>query len=251
MDQCIRCINCDEVFVKTSFGQCPEYEPNHPSEPVRAIERDDFQDFLINHRGHRLEYLEIIEDSFVSEKAYSEPAKISYLRATNKKEKFVIKKFREKIEEPIKYQLIPGDYLLECLSVEIQSKEITKQLEAEFGGRPFTQDQISAFLKLYRRIVESIDIKNLERIPEESSHPLEIYYKMDDISLYYLLRNCRNIFKGKKYSDIEEFISRHKDEGVLRLKARHKIQITNREKAKKEAASEVVLAEVKKVIEKK
>ena len=253
MNQCIRCINCDEVFIRTSFDQYPEYQydPNHPSESFLTIERDDFQDFLISHRGHRLEYLEIIEDSFISEKPYSEPVKISYLRATNKKEKFVIKKFREKIGEPIKYQLIPGDYFLECLGVEIQSEEITKQLKAEFKRHPPSQTQISAFLKLYRHIVEIIDIKNLERIPEESFHPLEIYYKMDDISLFYLLRNCRNIFKGKQYSDIEEFISHHKDDGVLLLKARYKIQITKRGKTKKGAVSKVVSAEVKKVEEKK
>lgn len=253
MKQCIRCINCDEVFIRTAFDRYPEYQydPNHPSEPVQTIERDDFQDFLISHRGHRLEYLDIIEDSFVSEKPYFEPVKISYLRATNKKEKFVIKKFREKIGEPIKYQLIPGDYSLECLGVEIQSEEITKQLKAEFKKHPLSQTQISAFLKLYRHIVEIIDIKDLERVPEESSHPLETYYKMDDISLFYLLRNCRNIFKGKQYSDIEEFISHHKDDGVLLLKARYKIQITKREKAKKEAVSKVVSAEAREVEEKK
>lgn len=116
--------------------------------------------------------------------------------------------------------------------------------------RPLSQIQISAFLKLYRHIAETVDIKNLERISEESSHSLEIHYKMDDISLFYLLRNCRNIFKGKEYPDIEEFIYRHKDDGVLLLKARFKIQITERAKAKKETASTVVPAEVKKAIKK-
>jgi hypothetical protein len=253
MNQCIRCINCDEVFIKTPFDQYPEYQydPNHPSEPVRTIKRDDFQGFLISHRGHQLEYLEMIEDSFASEKPYSEPVKISYLRATNKKEKFVIKKFREKIGEPMKYQLIHGDYFLECLGVEIQSKEITKQLKTELKSHPLSQTQISEFLKLYRHIAEIIDIKNLERIPEESSHPLEMYYKMDDISLYYLLRNCRNIFKGKEYSDIEDFIYRHKDDGVLLLKARYRIQMSEKPKTQKEAASRVIPAEVKKVIKKK
>jgi hypothetical protein len=252
MKQCIRYINCDEIFIKTPFDQCLEYEydPNHPSEPVRSIERDDFQDFLLNHRGHRLEYLEIIEDSFVSEKSYFEPVKISYFKASNRKETFVIKQFREKIEEPLKYQLIPGDYFLECLGIEIQSEEITKQLKAEFKRHTLSQTQISAFLKLYMHIVEIIDIKNLERISEESSHSLEVYYKMDDISLFYLLRNCRNIFKGKKYSDIEKFIYHHKDDGALLLKARYKIQITERAKTKKEADSTVVPAEVKKVKEK-
>lgn len=252
MNQLIRCLNCDEIFLKTPYDQCPEYKyvPAHPSEPVRSIERDDFQDFLIKHRGHRLEYLEIIEDSFISEKVYSEPVKIAYFKATNGKETFVIKRFRERIDEPSKYELIPGDYSLKCLGIEIQSEEITKQLRMEFKKPPFSPTQISAFPKLYRRIAGTVNTKNLERVSEESSHPLEIYYKMDDVSLFYLLRNCRNLFKGKEYSNIEEFINRHKDDGVLLLKARYKIQITERAKIRKEAISAVVVAEAKKIIKK-
>jgi hypothetical protein len=92
---------------------------------------------------------------------------------------------------------------------------------------------------LHRRIVDRIDIRNLVRIPEESSHPLEIFYKMDDVSVFYLLRNCRNIVRREAYPQIEQFIYRHKDDGVLLLKARYRIQITERAKAKGEAASMV------------
>jgi hypothetical protein len=253
MNQFLHCIDCGEGFRKTPFDQYPEYEydPTHPFEPVQIKKRDDFQEFLITHQGHQLEYLEIIENSFISGKNYVEPVKTSYFRAINdKKEKFVIKQFREKIEEKLRYQVIPGDYFLEYAGVEVQSEEITKQLKIEFKTRPFSQDQISAFLKMYRRIVRGIDPKNLERISEESSHPLEVFYKMDDISLFYLLRNCRNIFKGKEYSDVEDFICRHKDDGVLLLKARYRIQIREKPKTKKEPASTVIPAEVKKVIEK-
>jgi hypothetical protein len=239
--------------MKTPFDQCPEYEydPNHPSEPVQVIERDDFQEFLITHHGHRLEYLEVIENSFSSEKSYLEPVKTSYFRATNnKKEKFVIKQFREKIEEKLRYQIIPGDYFLECTGVEVQSEEITKQLKMEFMTHPFSETKISAFLKLYKRIVRGIDTKSLERISEVSFHPLEEFNKMDDMSLFYLLRNCRNIFKGVEYSDIEDFIYRHKDDGVLLLKARYRIKLSEKPKTKKEAATTVIPAEVKKVIKK-
>lgn len=252
MNELIHCLNCDEIFVKTPYDQSPEYEyvPTHPSGPVRSIGKDDFEDFLVKHRGHQLEYLEIIEDSFISEKAYSEPVKIAYFKATNGKESFVIKKFRERIDEPLKYELIPGDYSLKCLGVETQSEEITKQLRMEFKKPLLSPTQISAFSKLYRRIAGAVDTKNLERVSEESSNALEIYYKMDDVSLFYLLRNCRNLFKGKEYSIIEEFINRHKDDGVLLLKAKYKIQITERAKTRKEAISVVVPAEVKKIIKK-
>ncbi len=235
MNELIRCINCDEIFFKTPFDQVPEYEPS-PSGPLgsfRTIERDDFQDFLKNHHGHRLEDLNILEDSFVSEKDYVEPVKTSYFKATNGKENFVIRKFREKIEEPLKYQLIHGDYSLRCTHIEIQSKEVKKQLGAEFKTSAFSPDKIDAFLKLFKYIAQTIDIKKLERVPEESPNPLEIYYKIDDISLVYLLRNCRNIFKGQEYLNIEEFIHRHKDDGVLLLKAMYEIQITEMARSKK------------------
>lgn len=253
MNQFLRCIDCGEGFMKTPYDQCPEYryDPNHPSEPVQVIKREDFQEFLTTHRGHRLEDLEIIENSFVSEKDYLEPVKTSYLKATNsKKEKLVIKRVREEIGEKLRYQVIPGDYSLECPGVEVQSEEITKQLKMEFRAHPFSESKISRFLRLYRRIVGGIDVKKLERISGESSHPLEEFYKIDDMSLFYLLRNCRNIFKGVEYSDIEDFIYRHKDEGVLLLKATYRIQIIEKPKNKGEAASTVIPAEVKKGIRK-
>jgi len=253
MKRFLHCLDCGEGFMKTPYDQCPEYEydPSHPSEPLQVIERDDSQEFLVAHHGHRFEYLEIIENSFVSDKNYLEPVKTSYLKATNsKKERFVIKRVREKIGEKVRYQVIPGDYFLECTGVEVQSEEITKQLKMVFMTHPFSERRISSFLRLYRRIVRGTDVKKLERISEESSHPLEEFYKMDDMSLFYLLRNCRNIFKAMEYSDIEDFIYRHKDDGVLLLKARCRIKISEKPKAKEEAASTVIPAEVKKVIRK-
>ena len=252
MNQLIRCKNCDEIFMKTPFDRYPEYELDsaRPLDNFRIVQRDDFQDFLIHHRGHRLENLKIIEDSLTSEKAYSEPIKTSFFKATNGKDKFVIKKFRERIDEPLKYQLFLGDYSLKCTALEIQSEEISKQLKRELKPPP-SQNKIDAFLKLYRHIFESIDIKDLERIPEESYHPLEVYYKIDDIRLMYLLRNCRNIFKGKEYSTIEDFIHRHKDDGVLLLKANYKIQLTEIGKAGRKTIPAILPLEKEKIIGKK
>jgi hypothetical protein len=251
MNQLVRCINCDEIFLKTPFDLWPEYDSisNRSPEFFQCIEKDDFQEFSRNHHGHRLEDLQIIEDSFVSEKAYSEPIKISYFRATNGKESFVIKKFREKIDQPLTYQLIAGDYFLKCVGIEIQNKEITKQLEAEFRAAPLPQNKMVAFLTLYRKVVKILDIKNLERVLDESPNPLEVYYKLNDVGLAYLLRNCRNIFKGQRYLDIEEFIHQHKDDGVLLLKATYQIQVSEKVPSEKKAIPAQIPLEKKKMIE--
>jgi hypothetical protein len=252
MNQLVHCINCDAIYLKTPFDQWPEYE-THPldsEDHPQVNEGDDFQDFLKDHRGHQLEDLKVIEDSFISEKPYFEPVKISYFKATNGRESFVIKKFRESIDQPLKYQLIIGDYSLRCVGIDIQSKEIVKQLEREFEATPLPPVKVTAFLKLYQHIAETVDIRNLERVPEESPNPLEIYYKMDDLSLIYLLRNCRNIFEGQEYSNIEAFIHRHKADGVLLLKGMHKIEVVEKAKTIRRVFPGRISADEKKVAEK-
>lgn len=253
MNQFIHCVNCDEVTLRTPFDQSPEYEyiPNGSSESFQRIEKDDFRDFLKNHRGHHLEDLEVLEDSFVSEKSYSEPVKISYVKVTNGKDKFLVKKFREKISEPLTYQLIHGDYFLQLLHLEIQAEEIANQLRHEFKKTPPTEKQIESFLKVCQQIQRNIDIKELERVTEESSCPLEIYYRMDEISLAYLLRNCRHIFKGQDYSKIEDFIHRHREDGVLLLKGTYQIQIAETARQKKETVPAQAVFREKTVIRKK
>lgn len=253
MNQLIRCINCDELFMKTSFDQWLEYKVESPPSPesFTSIEKDDLDDFLKNHHGHQLEDLKIMEDSFVSDKPYFEPVKLSYFKATNGKENFVIKKFRETISEPLKYQFFGGDYSLHCIGIEIQTNAITKQLEMEFKERSLSSQKIEAFINLYQHIAELVDIEGLERIPEESSCPLDIYYKMDDVSLMYLLRNCRNIFKGQEYLDMEKFIHNHKEDGVLLLKGTYEIQLTEKVKSKKKAMAAPVPLEMEQIIEKK
>ena len=253
MNQLIRCIPCNEIFVRTPYDQWPEYEyvSGSAPEPYRTIEKEDFQDFLKHHRNHPMEDLEILKDSFVSEKPYSEPTKVSYFKATNGKERFVIKRFRKRIDEPLAYQLISGDYSLKLLKFEIQPEEIMKQLKRELDNPPLPKHKMEAFLKLYQQVLKTIDIKNLERIPEDSPHPLEIYYKMDEVSLAYLLRNCRSIFKEQEYKEIEAFIHRHRDDGVLLLKATYQIQIAEAAKSKKEALPIPHAIEEKRYVEKK
>jgi hypothetical protein len=252
MNKLIRCKNCDEIFMKTPYDQYPEYEldPERSLENFRSVERDDFQDFLIHHHGHRLEDLKILEDSYVSEKAYSEPIKTSFFKATNGKEKFVIKKFRERIDEPLKYELLLGDYSLKCITLEIQREEISKQLKRELNP-PLSQDKVDAFLKLYRAIAEDMDVKDLKRISEESYHPLEVFHKIDDVHLMYLLRNCHNIFGGQEYSLIEDFIYRHKDDGVLLLKATYIIQLTQMTKPGEKSMAGSMFLEKEKIMSKK
>ncbi len=253
MNQLIRCINCDEVFLKTPFDQSPEYDSPLPGQPdsFRVIQRNDFEDFLRTHRDHRLESLTILKDSYISEGLYCDPLHTSYFKATNGKEVFLIKRSREDIHQPMRYQLIYGDYELKLIRLEAQSEAILKQWQFEFRKNPSLLARGESFLRIFEKVIDTLQIDRLERIDEESPSPLEVYYRLDEIGLAYLLRNCRNRFKKEGYSEVEGFIFRHKDDGVLLLRATYQIQIHEKIKIKKEALPTLLSIEEQKVVQKK
>ncbi len=253
MNKLIRCVNCDEVFLKTPFDRNPEYDPPLPGKPesFRVTQRDDFEDFLKIHRDHHLEPLTILKDSYISEGLYGDPLRTSYFKATNGKEVFLIKRFREDIHQPMRYQLIYGDYELRLLRLEAQSEAILKQWRFEFKKNPSLLAQGEVFLGILQKVITTLQVNQLERFDEESPSSLEIFYRLDEIGLAYLLRNCRNRFKREDYSEIEGFILRHKDDGVLLLKATYQIQIHEKVKTKKEALPTVLSLEKEKALQKK
>ena len=252
MDPFIHCITCDTLFHKTPYDQVPEHEWGSKDSPdrVRTVERDDYEDFLQDHRGHRLEELQVVEGSFTGTGDYREPVKTSYWKATNGKERFVIKGSRKDIRDPLRYQLIRGDYQLKCLSLEIQSREITRQLEIEFKTNPLSQNKITAFLDLMQEVTQGLDAGHLERVPEESLNPLEIYYKMDDVHTAFLLRRCQKIFDRGEFERVQEFVHHHREDGVLLLIGKHQIQMVDGARAEEEVKEAVVSAEKKRLAKK-
>ena len=61
MNLFIRCVSCNMVFRKTLYDQVPEHELGAKDFPdmARTVEKDDYHDFLRDHRGHRLEDLQV------------------------------------------------------------------------------------------------------------------------------------------------------------------------------------------------
>jgi hypothetical protein len=67
----------------------------------------------------------------------------------------------------------------------------------------------------------------------------------------FLSRNCHHIFKGQEYLAMEEFIHRHKDDGVMLLKATYKIQVTQMAKTRERSTPPALPFEKEKIFGKK
>jgi hypothetical protein len=137
----IRCIECNQVAHVTEYDRSPLYQCDR--DYGNSIEKpmDDMKSFMMQHGRHSMEELSVIKDSFISEGKYGEPRKASYFQATNGKEQFVIKGWREDINVPLQYELIPG-CIKTTLDLKVQSYEIQMQMREEIKNPPAAETEI-------------------------------------------------------------------------------------------------------------
>ena len=210
MDRWIRCVECNEVTHITDYDCSPQYHCDKNLEEVIEKPMDDTRNFMVQHKHHKMEELYIIKDSFVSEGAYVEPLKVSYFDATNGRERFVIKRWRESINNPLQYELIPG-YVKTAVNLEVQSDEIRRQIRNEIQHPPITEAKIERFIKIIEKVVSRFSAGNKIEITAETDTPLISFCKMDASFTREILSLSGEIFDAKELKEIEQFIHRNND----------------------------------------
>ena len=210
-DKWIRCIECNEVTHVTDYDCSPQYQCDEKLEEVIEKPMDDMRNFMVQHRHHMIEELSRIKDSFISEGAYVEPLKVSYFEATNGKERFVIKKWRENINDPLQYELIPG-YIKTTISLEVQLDEIRKQLHDEIKHPYITEAKIERFIQIIEKVASQFSAGDKIEITAETDTPLISYCKMDTDFTREILRLSEEIFSAEELKEIEQFIYRNNND---------------------------------------
>lgn len=148
----LRCVECNELFQMTDYDSSPEYQVTENGE-IHVIPRDERRSFLASHKGHKIERLKVKKGSLVSDQPYMEPIKTTYFQATNGKESFIVKRWRESIDSPMRYELIKGDIVLVNEELGVQVEEIRKQLAYDFKDEPLSEKKIKPFIESLQRIV--------------------------------------------------------------------------------------------------
>jgi len=227
----LRCIQCNELINKSEYDSVPEYYYDEERKNFVERPRDDGKDFELRHIGHQIEELTVVDGSFVSPWPYVEPVKESYFYVTNGKESFLVRKWRDSIENPVSYQLIDGYIEITDAHIEIQRQDIRKQIRAEI---PSVSDRkINEFIKVVEDVTSQLDWEKLE-VSAEGENPLITYYKLDDHSIRDILNRSTKIFNSGEFEKIKEFICRnncHND--VMTLKVRRTFNVVTTDKAKR------------------
>lgn len=204
-DRWIRCVECNQVAHITDYDCSPQYLCDECLEEITEKPMDDMKYFMAQHKHHKIEELTVIKSSFISEGRYGEPLKVSYFEATNSKDRFVIKGWREDINSPLQYELIPG-YIKTTFTLEVQSNEIRKQMSEEIKGSPIAETKIERFIQIVEKVVSQSPSRDKIEITVETDNPLISYCKINNNFIREILSLSGEIFDAEELRGLEQFI---------------------------------------------
>jgi len=211
-----RCKECNEVFAITPFDDNPGYQhlPEEGSYKEEPLENKN--DSLSGHNGHHLEKLKPIKNTMVSEWDYCEPVKEIYFEATNGRERFVIKKWRENINEPMSYELIQGSLKIIIHSCEVREKELKKEWRRVMS-KPL-QEKGMVFLTVLKETVTAIKISKDPRMIFDTSNPLICYQRLNQQHIQMILKKLKGFITPLELKEVRTFIhDQNHIDGVIPL----------------------------------
>ena len=127
----IHCCVCDAVHHVSPFDKAPAYI--HVGGQVEAQATDDWRLFMAQHAGHRLEPLQASGEKLFPDGSSIDPMSVCYIEVTNGQDRYVVRRARKSIQEPMSYELIRGRMANIGLTVEVQDSEIKKEIKEEIN----------------------------------------------------------------------------------------------------------------------
>jgi hypothetical protein len=215
MKKLLRCADCNVIYEITPFDQCPEYAVSGDAGEYHEIRKNDLADFERSHRGHRQEHLSVVEGSQYSEGAYFDPLRVTYLEVTNGKEVFLVKRWRKTIAEAMRYELVEG-HMEVNRTVEIQERDIIKQLRYEITNPPLQDNTLYRFLDIVHDEALSLDLVHLADELYDSHDAHIFFLPLREKNITSILKKCAAICTPEELLQIEQFM-RHNGEynGVM------------------------------------
>ena len=200
----IRCIQCNEIMNMTEWDFFPQYIWNEGE--IKEIKMNDRKAFLQRHKGHEMEELTPVT-SLISNKPYTEPVKACYFEATNGNERFLIKRWRSKIDAPFAYKIIKGKIKIKNVKVQVQAKAIKKQIRIE-KNFCISGEKLDNFIKAIQEEAEKLNPEKLE-VTAEGDTPLVSYCRLDNNCVERILTRCMDKFNLQELKLLKDFILRH------------------------------------------
>jgi hypothetical protein len=223
----IRCRVCDAIHHVSAFDKAPVYDcrGNQPEER----DTDDWRTFMDRHAGHRLEPLKASGETFFPYGSPRDPMSVAYVEVTNGHDRYLVRRSRRSIQEPMSYELISGRLAEAGAGVEVQENEIKKEMKNHFSWAPATcpdDQKIDLFVGLVKEVAKTLDPQRIQ-VSEYSSTDDSIFYGTFDRSvLDTLTERCADYFLPDELASLRRFMETHRDgSDVMTLVLRRRLTV--------------------------
>jgi hypothetical protein len=175
----LRCHDCNRLLLLGSHNRAPAWRMRAGDmEPVE-VPRNDEEEFRRVHARHRLGELAVVDGSFVSEGAWGDPMRVTYFEATDGHETVVVRRHRTQLDRPVIYEVMPGRLEVRAVTVEVQARDIRRQIEADLPGL-LDPDVTERFVRAVEDIAGSLEPEELEEICVDARETLVAYARLDE-----------------------------------------------------------------------
>ncbi len=225
IEKLIRCARCNEVI--------PHYQNSIFSHSLPGVEwsSEDLsrqEEFFQAHREHPIEEISVDPNTLISDRTPSEPIKVSYFEASNGTQKFLIRRTKDRLDRPARYEIIPGQLRVSNVSLKVQERDLRKQISSPNGYIPLSEEKVTRFIQALKEEVESIPPEKFsEEIDiQEGETTLLAYGTLKESHWENILRRCGQGFKTSEMEKIRQFIDENREPGdVLALEVARRITI--------------------------
>jgi hypothetical protein len=223
----IRCCVCDAIHHVSPFDKAPVYACLGNQLGERAT--DDWRAFMKRHAGHRLEPLKASSEKFFPYASPLDPMSVAYMELTNGRDRYLVRRARSSIQEPMSYELISGRLVEAGLSIEVQENEIKKEMKNHFSWAPATcpkDDKIDVFVGLIKEVIQTLQPQRIEISEDSYLDDAVSYGILDDATLDLLMDKCAVCFLPDELASLRRFVETHRSGcDVMTLVMRRRLTI--------------------------
>jgi hypothetical protein len=149
----------------------------------------------------------------------------TYWQVSDGVETFVIRGSRTRLEEPLRYQLLPGRLVQDPVSVEIPEQEIRERVDQTLYPGVVPERKLQAFVEAFREVVWDIDPAELETVYDVPSDQHLSVARLPAWALDRLMRRVRRIFDGEEAAKVGTLLVADDEPDAVHVLVRRQLRI--------------------------
>jgi len=201
----LRCHDCNRLLLLGAHNRAPAWRMRAGDlEPVE-VPRNDEEEFRRSHARHRLGELSVVNGSFVSEGVWGDPMRVAYFEATDGSGTVTVRRRRTQLDRPVIYEVVPGRLEVRTETVEVQARDIARQIEADLPGL-LDAGAVARFIGAVEEIAGGLEPEDLEEVCVDTRDTLVAYARLDEKHVAEILDRIRGEVPADTLSRIHRFI---------------------------------------------